>query len=151
MIPLILTATIATSTPAPSHPKVWIETSPPGAELYLDGKHAGRAPLEVELAPEVLVIGAVLGDATGAYIFRDGAGARPAKIAIVLSEPSGSASAHAASTPWRPSWSGALLGASMIGAGAFVHTRERDPPSFVSFGLIVSGAFVSALAIGIGE
>lgn len=149
MIPLILTATVATASAALAHPKVWIETSPPGAEVYLDGRPAGRAPIEVELAPEVRVVGAVLGTATGAHIFRDGNDAAPARLSIVLSEPGGSAAVVEA--PWRPSWRGALLGASMIGAGAFVHTRERDPPTFVSFGLILSGAFVSALAIGIGE
>src|SRR5690349_12597866 len=87
---------------------VWVETTPPGGLIYVDGRAVGRAPLEVEVPVGTMVIGATLGELSGGYALQ---GRRPdrARIDILLIPPGETLFGR----PWNPSWGWFAVGASM--------------------------------------
>jgi hypothetical protein len=132
---------------AQTEARVLVESTPPGATIYVDGKEAGVAPIEVEIRPDTLIIGAALGELSGAYSLHNNGGAKE-KINIILVAPA----PREVGSRFRPSWPAAALGASLTGAGAFLHFHEDvRTADFVSLGLMVGGSFLTALAIGIGD
>jgi hypothetical protein len=115
--------------------------------VFVDGKLAGQAPLEAPLPAGAQLIGAELGTLTGATRVRP---LEARQVTIVMREPAVSPSAN--TRPWRPSWSGAALGVGLMTGGALLHTLEEpQAPSFLTLGLTLTGAFISALSIGLGE